>query len=130
MGKRIFLVEDEKIIREMYERALKMRGYEVESAIDGEEALQKLENPTPQFDLILLDIMIPKLDGLSVLKKIKTPESKTKEVPVFLLTNLGQENLLKDALSNGAAQYFIKSNMLPMQMVDEINSFLKKQEVK
>lgn len=128
MNKRIFLVEDEKIIREMYERALKVRGYEVESAIDGEDALAKLTTGSPKYNLILLDIMIPKLDGISVLKKIKETDSPVKDVPVFLLTNLGQENLLKDAVAAGAAQYFIKSNILPMQMVDEIDSFLQKTE--
>ena len=125
MDNKIFLVEDEKIIREMYERALKMRGYDVVSAVDGEEALTKLTTGTPNYDLILLDIMIPKLDGISILKKIKEESSPVKNVPVFLLTNLGQENLLKDAVSSGAAKYFIKSNILPMQMVDEIDSFLK-----
>ncbi len=124
MSKKIFLVEDENIIREMYEHALIKRGYTVESAEDGEQALAKLKDIT-DLDLILLDVMIPKVDGLSVLKELKKETSNLKNIPVILLTNLGQEDLLKEALETGAEKYYIKSNILPMKMVDEIDVFLK-----
>lgn len=126
MNKKILLVEDEAMIRDMYEMILKKKGYELEIAEDGEIALNKIKTKGSNFGLILLDIMLPKLDGLSVLKEIKKPESPTKDIPVFLLTNLGQENLIKEAMAAGAAQYWIKSNIFPMDLVKEIDSFLNK----
>jgi len=126
MNKPILLIEDETLIREMYEMILKKEGYEVEIAEDGEQALIKLTQGTPNYGLILLDIMLPKVDGISVLRKIKEPNSPAKDIPVFLLTNLGKENLIKEAISLGAAQYWIKSNIFPMDLVKEITGFLQK----
>ncbi len=121
--KRILLVEDEILIREMYQYALNQRGYTVETAEDGEQALEKLINQKLTYDLILLDVMMPKLDGISVLKKIKQPDSPAKAIPVFLLTNLGIESVIKEALSVGAYKCLIKSNMLPLQILEEIDTF-------
>ncbi len=123
MGKNILLVEDEEFIRQMYQTALTQQGYSVDTANDGEEALAKLDTPSNAYDLIILDIMLPKIDGLSVLKKIKLPESPHKNIPVFLLTNLGLDNIIKQAMQLGAEKYFIKSNFLPKDIVNEINSF-------
>jgi len=69
--------------------------------------------------------MLPKIDGISVLKKIKEEGSPAKDIPVFLLTNLGQENLIKEAMALGASQYWIKSNIFPMDLVKEITKFLQ-----
>lgn len=128
MAEKILLVEDEALIRDMYEMILKKRGYEVEIAEDGQAALDKLMNGTPDYGLILLDIMLPQVDGISVLKKIKDLGSPAKDIPVFLLTNLGQENLIKEAMALGAAQYWIKSNIFPMDLAKEIDTFLKNVE--
>src|SRR3989338_9271631 len=125
-SKKLLLVEDEILIREMYELILKKRGYQLETADDGEQALEMLNNKPQEYSLILLDIMLPKLDGISVLKKIKEPNSPIKDIPVFLLTNLGQENLIKEAMSLGADQYLIKSNIFPMDLANEIDNFLNK----
>jgi len=125
-SKKLLLVEDEILIREMYELILKKRGYQIETADDGEQALEMLNNKPQEYSLILLDIMLPKLDGISVLKKIKEPNSPIKDIPVFLLTNLGQENLIKEAMSLGADQYLIKSNIFPMDLANEIDNFLNK----
>lgn len=122
MGKKIFLIEDELLVREMYERVLARAGYGVESAIDGQEALDKLAE-TSDYDLILLDIMLPKVSGLDVLKRIKSPESPTKSIPVYLLTNLGQDSVIKEAFSIGAEGYLIKSALLPKQVVQEVDNF-------
>ncbi len=130
MAKKILLVEDEMLIRDMYNLVLKQNGYEVVSAEDGEDALAKLLEGQPDYDLILLDIMLPKLDGISVLKKVKDPSSPARSIPVFLLTNLGLDDLIKEALAIGAEQYFIKSNILPQNIVDEINAFFASREEK
>ncbi len=125
--KKILLVEDEVLIREMYELILKKRGYEIDTADDGEQAMNKLTaEGKNDYSLILLDIMLPKMDGISVLKKVKEENSPVKNIPVFLLTNLGQENLIKEAMSLGADQYLIKSNIFPMDLANEIDNFLKK----
>ena len=122
-NKQILLVEDEPIIRDMYEMILKKKGYQIDLAEDGETALNKITQAPEKYSLILLDIMLPKVDGITVLKKIKQPDSAAKDIPVFLLTNLGQENLIKEAMALGAIQYWIKSNIFPMDLVKEIENF-------
>lgn len=122
--KRILLVEDEEMIREMYKLAIQNAGYQIDTSEDGESAALKINTTDPQYDLVLLDIMLPKLDGISVLKQIKA-DDKTKNIPVFLLTNLGLEDLVKEALELGAQQYLVKSNILPKQIVAEIDTFFQ-----
>lgn len=121
-AKKILLVEDEFFIRDLYERYLTKNGYEVISAIDGEDGLNKaMDN---KVDLILLDIMMPKLTGLEVLKKIKSEENVSKDTPIYLLTNLGQESIIKEAFKLGAEGYLLKAKMLPKQIVEEIKKIL------
>lgn len=122
MDKKIFLIEDEVLVREMYARVLTRAGYQVDHAVDGEEALKKLKDKA-DYDLILLDIMLPSASGLDVLKKIKGENSPNKSIPVYLLTNLGQESVIKEAFSIGAEGYLIKSALLPKQVVQEVDSF-------
>lgn len=117
-AKRILLIEDEFFIRDLYERYLSKNGYEVITAVDGEEGLNKAQNE--KVDLILLDIMMPKMTGLEVLKKIKEDGALAKDTPVYLLTNLGQESIIKDAFKMGAEGYLLKAKMLPKQIVEEI----------
>jgi DNA-binding response OmpR family regulator len=128
MGKTILLVEDETMIREMYDLVLKQKGYTVIQAEDGEVALKYLLSSDTHIDLVLLDVMIPKVDGLNVLKQMKAQSSPTKDVPVFLLTNLGQEDLITEAITVGAIKYLIKSNMIPKQLVEEIDNFFQKSQ--
>lgn len=123
----LLLVEDEAMIREMYEMILTKKGFDVDYAEDGETALNKISENPSAYGLVLLDIMLPKVDGITVLKKLKQNDS-TKNIPVFLLTNLGQESLIKEAMNLGAAQYWIKSNIFPMDLVKEIEAFLNKIE--
>lgn len=121
--KKILLVEDEFFIRDLYERYLKKNGFEVISAIDGEDGLQKaLNNPV---DLILLDIMMPKMTGIEVLSKIKEESSIAKNTPVYLLTNQVQESIIKEAFKLGAEGYLIKAQLLPKQIVEEIQNIFK-----
>lgn len=126
--KRILLIEDEFFIRDLYERYLKKNGYELITAIDGEDGLQKaLANPV---DLILLDIMMPKLTGIEVLEKIKEETSIAKNTPVYLLTNQVQESIIKEAFKLGAEGYLIKAQLLPKQIVEEIQNIFKTREQK
>lgn len=128
MNKKILLVEDEKLIRDMYQMAFSQAGFQVEPAEDGQQAIEKLTVEAPDYDLVLLDVMMPKADGISVLKKIKTGDSPAKNIPVFLLTNLGMDSLIKEALTLGAEQFFVKSNYLPKQIVAEVEDYFTRHE--
>lgn len=122
MQKKILIVEDTDDVREMYSFALQTK-HLVEEAIDGEEALRKITDPQASFDLILLDVMLPKLDGISILRKIKAPESPSKNIPVFLFTNLGMEEVVHEATSLGAVKCFVKANILPENILQEIDQY-------
>ncbi len=104
----ILLVEDSRFLRVANERALAKAGYNVVSAADGEEALLIARERTP--NLILLDMMLPKLDGVAVLRALKH-DSQTKRIPVIVLTGLGKQNEAK-LKREGAAAYFMKSDSL------------------
>ena len=129
MKRKILLIEDEQLIREMYEIALKEAGYLVDTADDGKEALHVLQlKEAAAYDLILLDILLPELNGLSVLNEIKKNDCPIKNIPVILLTNLGMEGLVNEAMNLGAEQYLIKSNILPQNLVEELNTFFTNRE--
>ena len=119
----ILLVEDEESVQEMYKIALAKEGFNVDMASDGDVALKKLLVPNVNYHLILLDVMLPKLDGVSIMKKIKQPNSPSKNIPVMLLTNLGLDEVVQEATQLGAVKCLIKSNTLPQQVVEEIKSF-------
>ncbi len=122
MAKRILLVEDEDMIREMYQLALTQAGFEVEVLSDGQVAVEKL-TADPNFDIILLDVMLPGLDGINVLKALHEKQLPAAQIPVFLLTNLALEDLVKEAMEIGAKKYLVKSNILPQQIIEEVNNF-------
>lgn len=118
--KKILLVEDELFINDLYSRTIAQAGFEVLSAIDGAEGLEKAKQMP---DLILLDIMLPKLNGLEVLARLKA-DPVMKKIPVILLTNLGQEDVVTKAFQLGAQGYLMKMRILPTDIVKEINKFL------
>jgi CheY-like chemotaxis protein len=119
--KKILIAEDDFFIRDIYSKVFSLAGYEVTLAVDGEEALQKLKEQT--FDMILLDIMMPKVTGLDVLKQLRQMPAPAKDTSVFILSNLGQENVIEEAFKIGMDGYIIKSQMTPQQIVAEINTF-------
>ena len=114
------------MLASMYEERLTEEGYEVSLAFDGEEALERARNRP---NLILLDIMLPKLNGFEVLKKLKE-SAETRHIPVIILTNLGSKSANEDrnlALALGAADYLVKSFHLPNEVVDKIKIILNRQ---
>lgn len=122
-SKRILLVEDDLFIRELYEEVLTEAGFVASSVTNGEEALNKVEQAGP-YDLILLDIMMPKRDGISFLKAAKRlPLSKMKQTITVLLTNLAHDPVIKEALELGAKDYMIKSDITPDDLVKKVQSF-------
>jgi len=120
MKKKILLIEDDELIREMYEGELKKAGFEVSAVTTGEEGLKTLEQET--FDLILLDIMLPGINGLEILKQLKQ-NPKMRNLKVVLLTNLGQETVIKQGFELGATGYLIKAAYNPDQIVQEVKNF-------
>ena len=104
----ILLVEDSRLLRVASERALVKAGYSVICAADGEAALIMTREHKP--DLILLDMMLPKVEGLEVLRTLKG-DPRNADIPVIVLTGLGQQNAAK-LINEGAAAYFVKSDSL------------------
>lgn len=119
--RKILIVEDDFYISDIYYRAFTAGGYAVESAADGEIGLQKAKSSA--FDIILLDIMLPKINGIDVLRELRTPGTLTEETPIFMTTNLGQDNIIKEAFKIGADGYFIKAQLHPENLVAEVNKF-------
>ncbi|MBU0708750.1 response regulator [Patescibacteria group bacterium] len=121
----ILLVEDDLFIKELYQRQLTKAGFEVDTAEDGPAGLVKATQK--QWSLILLDIMLPEVNGLDLLRTLKT-KPETQKIPVILLTNLGQDSLIKEAFDIGAEAYLIKSAYTPKQIVEEVKEFFNKKQ--
>lgn len=107
-AKRILLAEDDRFLRRAAESALKRAGFTVLPAADGEEALRLAQAEKP--DLVLLDLIMPKLQGFEVLKALKA-DPTTAMIPVIVLSNLGQEGDVQRALESGAVAYLVKANL-------------------
>jgi len=121
--KNILLVEDDAFVCDIYQTKLEQEGYKLILANNGLEAMKKLEEGIP--DLILLDIVMPYMDGLEVLKKLKA-EEKWKKIPVIILTNLSQKEEVEEGLGIGADDYLIKSHFTPSEVVEKVKSMLEK----
>lgn len=122
MNQKILIVEDDQFLRDLYHELLADEGFQIDTAVDGEEGLRKIM--TGGYDLILLDIMLPKKDGLDVLRTLKNQQPTTANGGIVVLTNLGQDTVIKEALSLGASGYLIKSALTPDQVLHEVRTFL------
>jgi DNA-binding response OmpR family regulator len=119
---KILLVEDDLFLRDMYVQVLKSQGFTVLTADDGEAGLSLGQNNTDA-KLMLLDIMLPKLHGIEVLKQLKANPA-TKNLPVAMLTNLTEENVMKEALSLGAVAYLIKVRFTPPEIINKVKELI------
>ena len=120
--KTILLVEDDVFVSDIYQTKLGQEGFEVVVAENGMEAMKKLETVVP--DLILLDIIMPYMDGMEVLQKIKGKE-EWKNIPVILLSNLSDKEKVDEGIGMGASDYLIKSHFTPSEVVAKVKSLLK-----
>ena len=120
-SKKILLVEDEDFIRDLYQRQLTKAGFQVKTAADGITGLNMLK--AEGFDLLLLDIMLPGMNGLQVLRDFKTQNPQSPMITI-LLTNLGQEAVIKEGFELGAQAYLIKASYTPDQVVNEVKNAL------
>ncbi len=120
-NKRILIVEDDEFLLSMYSTKFEIEGYDVIMASDGEMGLEKAQKEKPA--IILLDIMLPNMDGFDVLKRLKA-NKETSSIPVILLTNLSQKQDVEQGLSMGADDYLVKAHFMPSEVVDKINRLL------
>jgi DNA-binding response OmpR family regulator len=119
---RILIIEDDALLSKMYHSIFTAQNYEVESASDGQEGLDKARTINPT--LVLLDVMMPRLNGLEVLQKLKT-DPATKDIPVVILTNLAGDNDIQTALKMGAVRYIIKSEHKPKEVEAIVRGILE-----
>lgn len=120
---KILVIEDDITLNKIYQTKLGVMGYEVAPAYNGEEAVAKVKSEMP--DLILLDLMLPKKSGFDVLTEIKADEN-IKNIPVIILSNLGQEEDVKRGLEMGAIDFLTKSNIKLADVVKKIQDVLIK----
>lgn len=120
---KIMIVEDDTFVMDIYQTKLSSEGFEVIAAMNGQEAIDRLEKETELPNIILLDIIMPRIDGLEVLKRIKAND-RWKDIPVILLTNLSQKEEIETGLGLGAKDYMIKSHFTPMEVLDKIKTYL------
>ena len=118
---KLLIVEDDPYVLKLFQRLFGFEKYQVQSARDGEEASEKLKYFQP--DLILLDIMMPKMNGLQLLQKLKSDEA-TKAIPVVMLSNDDDDQTIKTATDLGASGYMIKSDFTPDQVLKQVRGYL------
>lgn len=119
--KNVLLVEDDAFLGSIYQKKFEMEGFKISVSTDGEKGLADIKKKKP--DIILLDILLPKLDGFAVLEKVKA-DPEIKNIPVILLTNLGQKDDVEKGLEAGAVDYLIKAHFKPSEVVDKVKKVL------
>ena len=122
---KILLIEDDKFLRELIIQKLGKEGYEVIEASEGETGLAKMKEGKP--DLVLLDLILPGIDGFEVLSRIKK-DSDLAQTPVIILSNLGQRDDMEKGIALGARDYLIKAHFTPGEIVEKIRATLQAQK--
>jgi len=120
--KKVLIVEDEQVLLKTIEFTVKNRGYETVTAIDGETAIKLIKDENP--DLVLLDVMIPRKNGIEVLREMRE-DNLFKETPVILLTNLSDEETISQGVTLGAKGYFVKADLTLDEIADKVDEILK-----
>ena len=120
--KTILIIEDDKFLRELIVQKLVKEGFEISEAIDGMEGIKKIKEEKPA--LILLDLILPGIDGFEVLVKMKE-DPLSASIPVIILSNLGQKEDVERGLKLGAVDYLIKAHFTPGEIITKIKSILK-----
>ena len=119
---RVLFIEDDPTVAQMYKLKLELDGYQVTMAKDGEEGLQLASEVRP--DIIFLDIRLPKMDGFAVLERLRGNE-QTRHIPVVILSNYGERELVERGLKLGALEYLIKSQTTPANLSRGVEGWLK-----
>ena len=122
MAKKILIVEDDKFLRELISQKLLKEGFDIAEAVDGEKGLQSIKEEKP--DLVLLDLILPGIDGFEVLAKAKE-DPILANIPIIILSNLGQKEDIEKGLKMGAVDYLIKAHFTPAEIIEKTRTILK-----
>lgn len=120
--KKILIIEDDIFLRELISRKLALEGYDIKQASDGENGLKELKKQAP--DLVLLDLILPGIDGFEVLMRVKK-NSELAHIPVIILSNLGQREDIEKGLKLGAVDYLIKAHFTPREIIEKVKYILE-----
>ncbi|MDD5639743.1 MAG: response regulator [Candidatus Paceibacterota bacterium] len=118
---KILLIEDDKFLRELMAKKLMNMKYDVAIAVDGEEGLQKIKSEKP--DLVLLDLILPGINGFEVLEKAKA-DPDTVTIPVIILSNLGQGEDIERGLKLGAKDFLVKAHFTPQEIIEKMKTYI------
>ena len=118
----VLLIEDDRATMEMYRTKLELDGYRVHVAMDGEEGLEQASELQP--DIIFLDVRLPKKDGFEVLQELRQ-NGTTADIPVIILSNFGERELVERGLKLGAMEFLVKAQTSPLSLSEGINEWLK-----
>jgi DNA-binding response OmpR family regulator len=124
---KLLVIEDDQYLADIYATKLKLEGFDVEIANDGKTGVEMAKKMLPE--LILLDILLPSMDGFSVLRALKANE-ETKDITVVMLTNLNSPEDVKKGMELGAVDYMVKAHYVPTDIVNKVRSILKLSEKK
>ncbi len=119
---KILIVEDDKFLRELISQKLQKEGFDVVEAENGEDGFLKAKEEKP--NLVLLDLILPGIDGFEALEKMKG-DSETENIPVIIISNLGQREDIERGLKIGAVDFLVKAHHTPLEIVEKIREFLK-----
>lgn len=120
--RKILIAEDDYYLRDVYRIAFSKRtDYETKFAIDGADAIEKIKSEP--FDIILLDIMMPKVTGIDVLKTLRALNAPTSATPVYIISNLGQQDVLDEVFKIGVQGYIVKSEVIPNQLIELVDKY-------
>ncbi len=120
---KLLIIEDDKFLRDLLSQKLSRDGFKVTAVVGGEDGLKSAVENKP--DLILLDLVLPGIDGFEILDRVKK-DPKLSSIPVIILSNLGQKEDIDRALGAGAANFMIKANFTPSEIAEKIKTILKK----
>lgn len=119
---KILIVEDDPFLLKMYVKKLQVEGYDVQFAKDGAEGLAKIKSFMP--DLVLMDVMLPKMNGLEAIEKAKA-DPQIKNIPILVLSNLSSTADSEAAVKKGAVGFLVKSDYTPAQVIEKVKQYLK-----
>lgn len=122
MAETILIIEDDKFLRELIVQKLTKEGYATSEAVDGEEGIKEVKEGKPA--LVLLDLILPGIDGFEVLSRMKE-DPVLAQIPVIILSNLGQKDDVEKGLKLGAIDYLIKAHFTPGEIIEKIKAALK-----
>jgi two-component system phosphate regulon response regulator PhoB len=122
MSRRILLVEDDRYLRRACEVSLRQRGFAVAVAVDGQEALDRVREARP--DLILLDLLMPRMNGIEVLRSLRAQEP-TRDIPVLILSNSSREQDAEEIRTLGITDYLVKANLSLQELGDRVTRLLE-----